>query len=256
MSSERFDVAGQHVVVIGGGSGIGRAIALGFRAAGASVTAVGRQQAKLDAVREELTRGPEPKGRTFRADMRDPVVIAAARGSIEAEGGPTDCLICCQGTTAIKPALELHETEYDAIFDTNTKSVFFSCLDFGRGMVERKRGTIITITSLSAHTGWARAAAYGASKWAVAGMTQSLAAEWGPSGVRVNAIAPGFFMTDLNRDRMVPERKAEAIRRTSMGRMGDLSELVGAAIYLASPAAAFVSGSTLRVDGGYLSSGI
>lgn len=256
MSSERFGVAGQHVVVIGGGSGIGRAIALGFRGAGASVTVVGRQPAKLEAVGRELTEGPEPKGRTFRADMGDLAMISAALSAIEAAGGPTDCLVCCQGTTTIKPALELDENEYDAIFAANAKSVFFSCLAFGRGMVERKRGSIITITSLSAHTGWARAAAYGASKWAVAGMTQSLAAEWGPFGVRVNAIAPGFFMTDLNRDRMAPARKAEAIRRTSLGRMGDVEELVGAAIYLASPAAAFVSGTTLRVDGGYLSSGI
>lgn len=256
MSSERFDVAGQHVVVIGGGSGIGRAIALGFSRAGASVTVVGRQPAKLDAIERELSQGPGQKGRTFQADMANLAMISQARDAIEAEAGPTDCLVCCQGTTAIKPAFELDEGEYDAIFATNTKSVFFSCLAFGRGMVERKRGSIITITSLSAHSGWARAAAYGASKWAMAGMTQSLAAEWGPSGVRVNAIAPGFFMTDLNRDRMAPERKAEAIRRTSLGRMGDVDELVGTAIYLASPAAAFVSGTTQRVDGGYLSSGI
>jgi NAD(P)-dependent dehydrogenase (short-subunit alcohol dehydrogenase family) len=115
---------------------------------------------------------------------------------------------------------------------------------------------IINISSLSAHTGWANAAIYGASKWGVAGLTQSLAAEWGEAGLRVNAIAPGFFLTDLNRERMSEERKAEARRRSAMQRMGELPELVGAAIYLASDAARFVSGATLRVDGGYLSSGI
>jgi NAD(P)-dependent dehydrogenase (short-subunit alcohol dehydrogenase family) len=165
-------------------------------------------------------------------------------------------MINCQGTIAIKPAFEMTEEEYDAILDTNLKSVFFACQAFGRHMVNAGGGVIINISSLSAHTGWANAAIYGASKWGVAGLTQSLAAEWGEAGLRVNAIAPGFFLTDLNRERMSEERKAEARRRSAMQRMGELPELVGAAIYLASDAARFVSGATLRVDGGYLSSGI
>jgi gluconate 5-dehydrogenase len=150
----------------------------------------------------------------------------------------------------------LSEAEYDAILDTNLKSVFFACTTFGRRMIDRGHGSIINITSLAAHSGWARAAAYGASKMGVAGITQSFAAEWGEMGVRVNAIAPGFFMTDLNRERMPEDRKAEARRRSAMKRMGELDELVGAAVFLASDAARFVSGATLRVDGGYLASGI
>lgn len=254
--NELFSVAGQNIVIVGGTSGIGRELALGFRRAGATVAAIGRNEEKLEAMSRELSEGPDPVGFVHRADMRRQTAIEAARTVLETARGPTDCLICCQGTTAIKPALDLTEAEYDDILDTNTKSVFFTCVAFARTMVERGTGSIITISSLSAHSGWARAAAYGASKCAVAGMTKSFAAEWGPHGVRVNAIAPGFFLTDINRDRMSPERKAEAIRRAAMGRMGELDELVGTAIYLASPAARFVTGATFRVDGGYLASGI
>ena len=148
-----------------------------------------------------------------------------------ADHGALHILVNCQGTTEIKPAIELTETEYDTILDTNLKSVFFACTAFGRGMIARGQGAIINISSLAAHTGWANAAAYCASKWGVAGITQSLAAEWGESGVRVNAIAPGFFMTELNQARMSDERKAEARRRSAMKRMGELHELVGAAMF-------------------------
>jgi len=249
-----FSLAGRTALVIGGSSGIGREIALGYRAAGATVLIAGRRRDALDAVAAEL--GGNGPRIAYQADARAAAALLELREAIEADHGPVDVLVNCQGTTAIKPALELSEAEYDAILDTNLKSVFFACTQFGRGMCERGRGSIVNISSLAAHTGWANAAAYCASKWGVAGITQSLAAEWGERGVRVNAIAPGFFMTDLNRDRMPEERKAEARRRSAMKRMGELPELVGAAVYLGSDAARFVSGATLRVDGGYLSSGI
>ena len=123
-------------------------------------------------------------------------------------------------------------------------------------MLARGEGAIITIASLAAHRGWPGSAVYALAKHGVAGLTLSLAAEWADRGVRVNAISPGFFMTELNQTRMSPERKQNALRRTPMRRFGALEELVGAAVYLASPAASFVTGSILNVDGGYLAAGI
>jgi NAD(P)-dependent dehydrogenase (short-subunit alcohol dehydrogenase family) len=253
---ENFSLNGRTALILGGSSGIGREIALGYRDAGASVIIVGRNQDKLDRVSKELGSGDGAKPVGYSADLQSIDSLNKLRERIEADHGPVNVLVNCQGTTAIKPALDLTEAEYDAILGTNLKSVFFACTAFAPSMIAQGKGSIINISSLAAHTGWSNAAAYAASKWGVAGITQSFAAEWGEKGVRVNAIAPGFFMTDLNRARMPEERKAEARRRNAMKRMGELRELVGAAIFLASDAAQFVTGSTIRVDGGYLSSGI
>lgn len=250
-----FGLQGKTALVIGGSSGIGREIALGYRDAGATVLIAGRAQAKLDAVAAEL--GPQDGSTaTYSMDARDTSQLNALRESIRQDHGRLDILVNCQGTTAIKPALELTEGEYDEILDTNLKSVFFACTLFGEDMMAQNGGSIINIASLASHNGWSRAAAYSASKWGVVGITKSFAAEWGTAGVRVNAIAPGFFLTDLNRAKMPEERKTEARRRAAMNRMGELQELVGAAIYLASSASGFVTGSVLNVDGGYLASGI
>jgi NAD(P)-dependent dehydrogenase (short-subunit alcohol dehydrogenase family) len=252
---DRFSLTGSKALVIGGSSGIGRELALGFKGAGATVLVVGRNLAKLDRVSAEL--GDAKAGRNaYCADVCALDLLQKLAAEVEAEHGPPDILVNCQGTTAIKPALDLTEEEYDLILDTNLKSVFFACCEFGRGMLARGSGVIINISSLAAHSGWSNAAAYSASKWGVEGLTQTLAAEWAEGGVRVNAIAPGFFLTDLNRERMPEQRKQEACRRAAMKRMGELDELVGAAIFLASDASRFVTGATLRVDGGYLSSGI
>jgi NAD(P)-dependent dehydrogenase (short-subunit alcohol dehydrogenase family) len=251
----KFALTGRTALVLGGSSGIGREIALGFQAAGAKVLVAARTRDKLDRMAGEL--GSDGGATvTYSADLRSVSELKALGDQIESDHGGIDILLNSQGTTVIKSALDLGEEDYDTILDTNLKSVFFACTTFAPGMIARGKGSIINISSLAAHTGWANAAAYAASKWGVAGITQSFAAEWGGSGVRVNAIAPGFFMTDLNRARMSEDRKAEAKRRNAMSRMGELEELVGAAVYLASDAAQFVSGATLRVDGGYLSSGI
>ncbi|WP_161973897.1 SDR family NAD(P)-dependent oxidoreductase [Hwanghaeella grinnelliae] len=256
--SANFGLEGRTALIIGGSSGIGREIALGYHDAGATVLIAGRSQEKLNAVAAELGQQGD-KTVAYAVEARDIEQLRTLRENVGQDHGGVDILVNCQGTTAIKPALELTESEYDDILDTNLKSLFFACTLFGEDMMARGGDggcSIINIASLASHNGWSRAAAYSASKWGVVGITKSFAAEWGMAGVRVNAIAPGFFMTDLNRAKMPEERKAEARRRAAMNRMGELKELVGAAVYLASSASGFVTGSVLNVDGGYLASGI
>lgn len=252
--STNFGLNGKTALVIGGSSGIGREIALAYRDAGATVLIAGRSQQKLDTVVAEL--GGDKAKTAYAVEARKIAQLEELRASIAEDHGGVDILVNCQGTTAIKPALELSEDEYDDILDTNLKSLFFACTIFGEDMMARGGGNIINIASLASHNGWSRAAAYSASKWGVVGITKSFAAEWGMNGLRVNAIAPGFFMTDLNREKMPEERKAEARRRAAMNRMGELRELTGAAIFLASEASGFVTGTVVNVDGGYLASGI
>ncbi|MGP9819332.1 SDR family NAD(P)-dependent oxidoreductase [Salinarimonas sp. NSM] len=250
---DMFSLRDRLAVVIGGTGGIGGEIAAAYRQAGARVVIAGRRRATLDAAGRSDADG---RRTAYALDARQPELLQELAARVRAEHGPVDVLVNCQGTTAIEPALAVNEETYDRVLDTNLKSVFFACTAFAPAMIEAGRGAVVNIASLAAHTGWAQAAAYSASKWGVVGLTRSFAAEWGASGVRVNAIAPGFFPTDLNRERMSPARKEEAVRRCAMGRMGELPELVGAAIFLASDASAFVNGETLRVDGGYLASGI
>lgn len=246
---------GMTALVIGGSSGIGNAIAHGFQAQGARVAIAARTADRVEAAALRL-READAGARGYVADVSVPEEIDRLAEAVRGDLGPLDILVACQGTTILKAAEDLTPAEYDRVMDTNMRSVFFCCTRFGRPMLERGRGSILTIASLAAHRGWPLAAAYAVSKHGVAGLTRSLAAEWAGRGVRVNAISPGFFMTELNQSKMSAERKENALRRTPFGRFGRLDELVGAAIYLASPAAGFVTGTVLNVDGGYLASGI
>jgi NAD(P)-dependent dehydrogenase (short-subunit alcohol dehydrogenase family) len=255
MAMDRFSLAGKIALTIGGTSGIGRAISLGFAEAGATVLPASRRPEKVEAVAAEISaRGGKARGLVL--DATDAVSLRAAVDEAVAAFGRIDILLNSQGITALKPAEEFTGEDYDGIMDTNLRSVFFACTQVGRRMLERGSGAIINIASLASFRGWGRAAIYGMSKFGVVSLTETLAREWAARGVRVNAIAPGFFLTDLNRTRLSPERKEEALRRTPMGRFGELDELVGAAIFLASPAASYITGATLRVDGGYLAMGI
>lgn len=246
-----FDLIEKQALIIGGGGGIGSVLARAFHDAGATVHLAGRDSEKMLAVTNELHM-TEPASKVHVLDARRPEELKRTAHGL----GRIDILVNCQGTTTIKPALDVSEADYDAVMNTNLKSVFFACTAFAPGMINGGGGSIINIASLASHNGWSQAATYSASKWGVCALTETFAAEWGVSGVRVNAIAPGFFMTELNREKMSAERKQRAVDRSAMGRMGQLDELAGAAIYLASDASRFVTGSTIRVDGGYLASGI
>lgn len=250
-----FSLSGLTALVIGGSSGIGEAAAHGFADAGARVAIAARTPMKLDAAHARLT-ARYPDALAYAADVTRPEALRDLANRATSDLGHVDILLNCQGTTVIKPTLDVTEAEYEHVLATNLTSVFFACTTFGRHMVERGSGAIINIASLAAHRGWPRAVPYGISKHGIVGLTTGLAAEWAEHGVRVNAISPGFFMTELNRDKMPAARKDSALRRTPAGRFGDLSELVGAAVYLASPAASYVTGTILNVDGGYLAGGI
>ena len=241
-------------LVIGGSGGIGGAIARGFAAEGARLAIAGRTPAKVEAAVSVL----RATGATATAHPRDlagPEDCRALVDAVVAEHGRIHVLVNSQGTTVFKPAADVSGEDYDRVLDLNLRSVFFTCQATHRHM-RGHGGAIVNIASLAAHRGWPLAAAYAASKHGVVALTKTFACEWAKDGVRVNAISPGFFMTDLNRRRMKPERKAAAVARTPLGRFGEIDELVGAAVYLASEEARFVTGVDLAVDGGYLAQGI
>jgi NAD(P)-dependent dehydrogenase (short-subunit alcohol dehydrogenase family) len=249
-----FSLDGRIALVIGGTSGIGKAIARGYLQAGAMVVIAGRDAAKLAAALDELAAYGTVSG--YQADVSEEEGLRGLVGIVLANLGHIDVLVNCQGVTVLKPAEEFSRADWAQIMDTDLQSVFFACTEVGRHMLGRGRGAIINIASLSSHRGWPRSALYAIAKAGVYSLTQTLGAEWATRGVRVNAISPGFFMTELNRDKMAPERKALALARTPAGRFGEVDELVGAAIYLASDASGFVTGQSIAVDGGFLATGL
>lgn len=253
-SLSRFSLDAKYALVIGGTSGIGKAIARGYLEAGARVIVAGRDSEKLGRALADLAPHGEVYG--YQADVSDQAGLRGLVGITLAHHGRIDVLVNCQGITLLKAAEEFTPEDWDMIINTDLKSVFFACTEVGRHMLGRGSGAIVNIASLASHRGWPRSALYAIAKTGVLSLTQTLAAEWAARGVRVNAISPGFFMTELNRDKMSPERKALALARTPAGRFGEVDELVGAAIYLASPAATFVTGETIAVDGGFLASGL
>ena len=252
--NEAFSLGGKLALVIGGTSGIGRAIAEGFLESGASVVVAGRTPAKLARAVEELKTVGDAHG--SGADVRDLDALRALIAATIAQHGRIDILVNAQGITTLKPAEEFTAQDWDEIMLTNLRSVFFACTEAGRHMLARGGGAIINIASLASYRGWPGSAIYGITKAGVVNLTETLAAEWAGRGVRVNAIAPGFVMTDMTRDRMSAARKERAVARTPMGRFGEAGDMAGAALYLASDAASFVTGETIRVDGGFLAAGL
>src|ERR1700679_809853 len=254
--SSLFDLSGRCAVVVGGTSGLGREIALGLAHAGANVVASSRRGEQV----EEVAAAIEAEGRrTLRlcSDVLHRETLEALHASVLQEFGSVEILVNAAGVTARLPTIDCPEETWQRIFDTNLTGTLRACQIFGRTMLEQGRGSIINIASLSSFVAFHEVAAYGASKAGVAALTRSLAIEFAQSGVRVNAIAPGIFPTALNRELLfTTERGREEILRTPMGRFGQLEEIAGAAVFLASRASSFGTGGILTAGGGYMASGV
>jgi NAD(P)-dependent dehydrogenase (short-subunit alcohol dehydrogenase family) len=256
MSFPELDLTGRTAVVVGATSGIGKAIALGLADAGADVVPTGRREKLVkESVREVVARGR--RSLTITADVGDSDSIQALADATIAEFGKVDILVNAAGRTVRRPTIDVPDAEWEEIFDTNLTGMLRACRAFGRHMIERRYGRIINIGSLTSVVALYEVAAYGASKAGVAALTKSLAVEWAPHGICVNAILPGVFRTALNEGLLDgTERGRELLMRTPMRRFGRPEELAGAAVFLASQAASFVTGHLLTVDGGFLASGV
>ncbi len=256
MGFKGLDLTGRVAVVIGGTTGIGRALVEGLCQAGADVVASARRDAEVEATATAI----EALGRrTLRVscDVSSKPSVQALHDEVIKKFGKADILINCAGRTKRTPTIDVAEEEFAGIMDTNLLGTLRACQVFGRSMIERRYGRIINIASLSTFVALYEVAAYAASKAAVASLTKSLAIEWAKHGVNVNAIAPGVFRTALNQKLLDETPRGQEFKlRTPMGRFGQVAELAGAAVFLASDSASFVNGEIITVDGGFLASGV
>lgn len=256
MASDLFSLAGKTAVITGGTSGIGRALSLGLAEAGADVVASARRKEQVETTANEI----EARGRkTLRvsSDVCDRASLEALAAATLEAFGKVDILVNCAGIIRRTPTLTMAEEDWNNILNTNLTGTLRACQVFGKHMIERGSGRIINIASLNSFVALTEVAAYAASKAAVTSLTRSLAVEWSKKGVTVNAIAPGVFITELNEKLLnSTPRGQELLMRTPMGRFGKTEELIGAAVFLASDSASFVTGQTVAVDGGFLASGV
>lgn len=247
---DSFDLTGLVAVVTGGGRGIGRAIAEGLAAHGAELVLCGRTQATLDEAAAAMRGTPM----AHVADIGREEDVVALRDAVLARHGRIDVLVCNAGVNPIYKGIEQTTlAEWQMMVDTNLTGTFLCCKHLGGAMAAAGRGSIICITSVAGHVGLRKSVPYCATKGGVELLVRGLALDWAAKGVRVNCIAPGYFETDLTAGMIAnPAMNARLLGATPMGRYGRDADIAGAAVFLASPAAAYVTGQSLLVDGGYV----
>ena len=256
MGHPRLELHKKTALVIGGTSGIGLEIAKGLAQAGADVVATGRRVDLVRAAAKEI-RAIGRRSLEIPCDVTDEATIKSLLDAACKEFGGVQILVNSAGRTKRTPTVDVLDAEWNGILETNLTGTLRACRVVGRHMIERGYGRIINIASIASLVALQEVAAYCASKAAVASLTKSLAIEWAPHGICVNAITPGVFPTELNRTLLnETERGREFLWRTPMKRFGKVEELAGAAVFLASDAASFVTGEILVVDGGLLASGM
>ncbi|WP_319476284.1 glucose 1-dehydrogenase [Marispirochaeta aestuarii] len=247
-----FQLDGKSALVIGGTKGLGQAMALGLAAAGADVCVAGRGPAGLAETADAIRRLGR-KGTSFAADVTDESRVEELMSFMKETYGGIDILVNSQGIVHLQASTEFDTAAWQRVMDVNLKSLVLTCKYAGRYMLEKKRGKIINISSVRGFQGRAEDLAYAPSKGAVNQLTRSLAIEWGPKGINVNGIAPVFTLTAINRNLLSdPEKKNWVLSRIPMKRLGEMEDLMGPVIFLASDASDFVNGHTLPVDGGWL----
>jgi NAD(P)-dependent dehydrogenase (short-subunit alcohol dehydrogenase family) len=249
--SSLFDLTGRTALITGASRGIGRALALGFAEAGADVALASRDVVALEQVRAEVQAGGR-RAVVIATDVMDPASIAAMVSSAIEQLGAIDVLVNnAGGSSYLGPFTSLRFAGWEKVMRLNVDSIVHACQAIGPHMIERGKGSVINVASVAALVATPELAPYGASKAAVLSLSKTLAVEWAATGIRVNALCPGWTRTDLNVDLWGDEQVSAAMmERVPMGRWADVTEMVGPAIYLASDASSYMTGQALVVDGG------
>ncbi len=251
MTDALFSVADQVVFVSGGSRGIGKGLARGFAERNAKVIITGRDQSTLDAAIQDISVGDHPV-QSLVCDVADTDQIQSAVRQVVTSHGRIDTLLNVAGVNIRQPSEAFTPEQFDFVLNINLRGAFFMAQEVGKQMLEQGSGSIVNIDSLNTDAPLKYVAPYAMSKCGLNSMTRSLAMEWGPRGVRVNGLAPGFILTDLTQKLWSdPTMLSWGETNTPLGRLGVPEDLVGTALFLASPAAAFLTGQALYVDGGF-----